>query len=403
MNTERFTIARQRMSKANIDSDFTLVFSGLAMIAVAYGLARFSYGLFLPQFRTEFALSPTLLGVIAGGSYFGYCVAILLSSSLSPRIGPRKVVVGAGIVAAAGMAMISMSTSGFMLAAGVLLAGMSTGLASPPMGDAVRMKVQAHRQEPANSWINSGTSLGVLVSSPIALLAGDYWRTAWLIFTAGAILVTLWCYFTLPAGTPGSRDTRRAVVANPRWITGKSVPLLAASFFMGFASAVYWTFSRDFIVVTGGISEDISMLFWVVIGVAGFLGGLAGNAVQRFGLITSLRFSLAGFGVAIAALAMAPGVHLIVFLSAVAFGALYIMLTGIFLVWGVAVFSERPSLGIALSFMTIAIGQVVGSPLAGYIAGTMGAGTAFWLFGAISVLAMVIRPYGTYQLSLGSK
>ena len=33
-----------------------LVSAGLAMIAVTYGLARFAYGLFLPEFREAFSL-----------------------------------------------------------------------------------------------------------------------------------------------------------------------------------------------------------------------------------------------------------------------------------------------------------------------------------------------------------
>ncbi len=39
-----------------------LVPPGLAMIAVTYGLARFAYGLFLPEMREAFDLSPSLLG-----------------------------------------------------------------------------------------------------------------------------------------------------------------------------------------------------------------------------------------------------------------------------------------------------------------------------------------------------
>lgn len=42
------------------------------MIAVTYGLARFAYGLFVPQLREAFDLSPSQLGVIGAGSYAGY-------------------------------------------------------------------------------------------------------------------------------------------------------------------------------------------------------------------------------------------------------------------------------------------------------------------------------------------
>ena len=41
-----------------------LVAPGLALIAVTYGLARFAYGLFLPELREAFELSPSVLGAM---------------------------------------------------------------------------------------------------------------------------------------------------------------------------------------------------------------------------------------------------------------------------------------------------------------------------------------------------
>src|SRR5215208_7261381 len=54
-----------------------LVAPGLAMIAVTYGLARFAYGLFLPEMRESLDLSESVLGLIGAGSYAGYCFAVL--------------------------------------------------------------------------------------------------------------------------------------------------------------------------------------------------------------------------------------------------------------------------------------------------------------------------------------
>src|SRR5918994_6665225 len=45
-----------------------LVAPGLAMIAVTYGLARFAFGLFLPEIRESLDLLETALGYIGAGS-----------------------------------------------------------------------------------------------------------------------------------------------------------------------------------------------------------------------------------------------------------------------------------------------------------------------------------------------
>src|SRR5919112_49060 len=66
-----------------------LVAPGLAMIAVTYGLARFAYGLFVPEMRESLDLSESVLGLIGAGSYAGYCFAVLGALLFTSRVGPR--------------------------------------------------------------------------------------------------------------------------------------------------------------------------------------------------------------------------------------------------------------------------------------------------------------------------
>src|SRR5919202_2018449 len=72
-----------------------LVAPGLATIALTYGLARFAYGLFLPEMRDSLDLSDSVLGLIGAGSYVGYCLAVLGALVLTSRSGPRLMAVAA--------------------------------------------------------------------------------------------------------------------------------------------------------------------------------------------------------------------------------------------------------------------------------------------------------------------
>ncbi|MCP1326902.1 MFS transporter, partial [Halomonas sp. 707D4] len=89
---------------------------GFGLIAVCYGFARFAFGLFLPQIDAALSLSSTLSGLISGGSFLGYCVAILLSAYLTERAGPRFVALLASLVAALGMTGIAFAHSPVWLA-----------------------------------------------------------------------------------------------------------------------------------------------------------------------------------------------------------------------------------------------------------------------------------------------
>lgn len=156
--------------------------AGLALIAACYGLARFAYGLFVPAFSDEFGLTAATAGAIASGSYAAYCLAIVASTALTPRLGSRTLAISAGAVATGGVLLISLAPNTAALAVGVILAGSSTGIASPPLAQAIATTVREPVRDRAQTVVNAGTGLGVLVAGPVALLAASQWRLAWFVF-----------------------------------------------------------------------------------------------------------------------------------------------------------------------------------------------------------------------------
>jgi DHA1 family inner membrane transport protein len=145
-------------------------------------------------------------------------------------------------------------------------------------------------QDRANALINSGTSIGVTLSGPAALLLTEQWRIAWVAFALVGGAVVVWNAIVMPRKPVGDDRPEGAAQADVprlsvRYLVGpRSVPLFAAATGVGFASAAYWTFSRDLIVRAGDLSVSGSTLFWTVIGVCGLAGGLAGDLVRWFGL-----------------------------------------------------------------------------------------------------------------------
>lgn len=398
------------MTRGEARSTFGLVPAGLAMIAVTYGLARFAYGLFLPELREAFGLDAAVLGLIGSGSYAGYCVAISISLVYTSKVGPRFMVAAAGLTAVSGMALVAAAPSAPFLAAGVLIAGSSTGLASPPMAEAVSRIIDGNRQDRANTLINSGTSVGVALSGPVALVAAGHWRLAWSTFAAVGLAVLVWNLLVMPASNPGS--TRKPLegaggqeLAEPAtkpeglsgitfgWLVGRrSLPLFGSSVGIGIASAAYWTFSRDLVVQAGGLGQAGSTTFWVVLGVSGLLGGAAGDLVGTLGLGVALRGALLAMAASIGMLAAAPGVLSVAYPSAALFGGAYIMLTGILLVWAVRIFRDRPSAGLGVAFLLLAAGQILGSYFAGILAGAGGLQTTFAVFAGLALLSAIFGP-----------
>lgn len=338
-----------------------LVLCGVALIATCYGLARFAYGLFSPTLADEFSLSAGLAGLIGAGSYVGYCAAIGLSTVLTVRWGPRPVAILAGIVATVGITVVAVAPAPAVLAIGVLVAGCSTGIASPPLAAAVAQWVREGVRDTAQTVVNAGTGVGVLVSGPVALLLMDHWRLAWAMFAVVAAGVTLWVAVGVPAG---ARDAR-AVAGQSAGIRAEgTLGLVLASLVMGLSSVAVWTFGQE-LVGAGSPVSWAAPVSWTVIGAAGIAGAFAGPGVARLGIKLSWTVLMVLMGAGTAGLAIGAGAPLAALAAAAVFGSAYIALTGVLLVWATRTYSTRPALGVGLAFFTIAVGQAVGAPLVG--------------------------------------
>lgn len=367
--------------------------AGLSLIAVCYGLARFAYGLFVPVFRAEFDLDAATAGAIASGSYAAYCVAIVVSTVLTPQFGGRAVAVAAGVVATAGTLMIAVAPSAIVLTAGVLLAGSSTGVASPPLAHAVAHTVAAARRNRAQTIINAGTGLGVAIAGPVALLTHEHWRVAWLVFSALCALVTIWAALCVPVASAQDRRAGgiRQVLPHPVLPKGSGRMVMAAAT-MGIASAAVWTFGRDILVSEGQMGERASTIAWIVLGAFGIAGAATGDLAERFGIRGSWTTIMLTLAAATTLIAVAPGSIPIAWVAAAVFGAAYIGLTGLLLIWGTRIYTETPAAGVGFAFLVIALGQAGGAPAIGAIAEASSPQSAFLVAALIAVLGCLIRP-----------
>ena len=231
-----------------------LALAGLSAIAVAWGFARYGYGLFVPVFREEFGLSTETVGLISSAAYAAYLLAMVSTGFLVGRMGPRFPVVKGMLCAAAGMLLIATAQSLLPLVVGVVLAGSSAGFCLAPFSDAVAMLVEEERRGRVLSVVSTGTAFGLAVAGPVVLLTatGGFgndsgWRYAWATFAGAALLVALWNARLLP-GEPYRQASAEAGAKDgtgvlcPGWFLRRgSAPLLGQAFSYGLITAFYYT------------------------------------------------------------------------------------------------------------------------------------------------------------------
>jgi predicted MFS family arabinose efflux permease len=368
-------------------SPFRLATAGIGVVGVTFGMARYGYGLLLPDVRRAYGLGAGTLGLIGTGSYVGYLAAAFATGSLASRAGARATAATAGVLAAVGMVVAGLSRSPEVFAAGILLAGASAALSFAPISDAAAALASTPRAR-VLSAVNCATGYGVALAVPIAIAAGARWRTAWLVFAAFALLAAAWAARVLPG---------RGAAARPAYgwsgvLCRKAAPLLACGVMIGIGSSAYWTFAVAHLQDAGALSSSTSRTFLAVVGVAGVLATGTGELIRALGAGRAYALLAATETGGVALLAIAPTSIAAAFASAVMFGAAYSAAVGVQAIWSTQLFSARPSLGLSATMAANGAGLMLGPVAAGALAAPVGLGAVLLMGAAVVLASALLRP-----------
>lgn len=364
-----------------------LVAAAFALTALSYGLARFAYGLLLPQIRQELALSVSAAGWIGGSAFAAYCVGIVATFISNGKISPRGLTVIAGAAAALGMGLIVFAQSGLALGCGVALAGLSTGLTSPPLASAVAARIAEAQRAQANGFINAGTAAGIVFSGLAVVVAAGQWRQLYALFAMMGVGITLWLWFAVPRRVENTTGDFSLILLRRPGV----LPLCCSAFLMGLASTAIWTFGADILRAEGGFSDRSIAWAWILLGAAGISGCTTGVLTGRFGVARVHRWALAGIAAGTLGLAAASVSALYGLAAMCLFGAAYIVSSGVYLIQGINLFPDRPDLGLGIPFLVLALGQTAGTPLFGAVLENAGVNVALCAFALAAGVAMLPR------------
>ncbi|WP_394119886.1 MFS transporter [Planococcus donghaensis] len=364
-----------------------LVFPGIAMIAVTYAFARYSFGWFLPDISSSLKLSESQAGYISSSAYLAYTIALLTASIFIHHFGARRMILLSGTTASLGMAGMALSQGFYTLTLSAFLAGLGSGWVSPAFSQVVAQSVSSDLQDKRNTWINTGTSFGILLTGPVALAFAEQWRWSYALFAVFAMIVCLWNGYSIKEKKQETRMTHQIRISLKPLVKARF--LIMASIGIGFSSSIYWTFSKSYITAIHGLTVSESVGFWTIMGGAGILGGVAGAIIQSIGLHRSYLLGVVVVSASIFGLTN-PNFAAIYF-SALLFGVAFIFMTGLFIVWGTRQFPESPSTGVSISFFSLGIGQSAGSIAAGMLIEGISYPFAFILFSIIGLPFLFCR------------
>lgn len=354
--------------------------TGFSLIAVSYGMARFAWGVMLPDVMRDIPFTPQLAGILSACSFIAYCLAILATPLLSAKAGPRLPALLSSISAASGLLLIAVAPAPWLLGLGLFIAGLSAGLASPAIAAAVSQTYAASQQPKMNMVINAGTSAGIIVSVPVLFWLPGGWKMACALFAFLALLCALPIWRAVP-NTPSTQPT-----SLQRFLRHRALQrLMAIAFFSGIASAAWWSFGPALLHQLG-IEQGTISLLWMTAGAAGIAGVATGPLERVITLKQIYRLSQCCLALPLLLMAFSQHFSWWLFPAVALGGAGYVVLSGVLLVWGAAATEPSPATGVSTLFFMLAAGQVVGSMLFGQMYALTSSKIALLIFAMLPLL-----------------
>jgi predicted MFS family arabinose efflux permease len=342
---------------------------GAAVVGVAFGMARYAYGLTLPDVRSEFGLSELVLGLIASGTFAGYLVGLVSVSSLSVRRGLRAPTTIGGVCGVLGAATVALAHSPWLLAAGAVLSGSAAGWVWAPYSDIVTEVAPRRHRATLLAVITTGTSLGLVALAALALLGTlTSWRLTWAGIALAAAVAALVNLRAVPRLSARVRETVGSR-ASPWRRT--MVPLLAYTVLYFAAITMYFTYASE-AARSGGLGPSAVPLLFALIGVGGLVALSTGRMTRTVGPTAVGLGSLYVVSCALVLLGVARTSMPLSLLSAILLGIGYMVGSSLLAIWTAQAVPDRPGDAFTVALVVGAVTSIATPAALGALIPVMG-------------------------------
>ncbi|MEW6117639.1 MAG: MFS transporter [Nitrospirota bacterium] len=386
-----------------------IVGSGTLCIIAALGFGRFTLGMLLPSMGATLHLSYAQMGLISTGNFLGYLISVLMSGSLTTRLGARKLIFSGLLLVGFSMLLISYSESFAVVLLLYLLTGFGSGAANVPTMGLVSTWFAKQKRGRAAGFISIGSGFAIIFSGKVIPYINNLkgtvgWRTSWLLLGILVLLIAL-VILSLIRNRPEEKGLKAAGSEysvpehhvssedlKPVLYKKKLLYHLGALYFLfGYTYAIYVTFIVTTLVKEHGFSESVAGNFWSWVGFLSlFSGPVFGSLSDKLGRKTGLMivFSFQMLAYLLAATKL-PGIFL--YLSIFFFGIVAWSIPSI-MAAAVGDYVGPVNAAAAFGFITFifGFGQISGPAVAGVLAEVTGSFSSSFSMAAFFAAAAVV-------------
>lgn len=269
--------------------------AGVLIVFACLGLARFAFGMILPNMQIELGMNATQAGIVGSANFIGYFIGLFLIAPFYAKFGPAQLISRALWTQCLSMLLMSLSPNYIWAASTYIITGFFGALANIAVMTYIAQVVPPQIKGRATGIVVAGIGLGIIVSGAVVplveLILPFSWRISWAIFALLIAFMGVLTHATLEQFVPHhtshpTADTlhlRNILAFGPFWRTG------FLFFIFGMSAISYMTFFVATAVNKWQVSTEISGTFWALLGVSSlFSGPFFGAVSDRIGRYATL-------------------------------------------------------------------------------------------------------------------
>ncbi len=173
-----------------------IVFAGFLSLFASLGIARFSFGMLIPDLRDGLQLGYDQLGFISTANFIGYLLAVIIAPGMIRRYGARITITLGLMMITSGLYIISVSNNYVQVMIIYGLIGIGSGLANVPMMVLVSHWFEQRQRGLAAGLIVAGNGSAIILSGLMIPALNqspdiDGWRTSWWVLSLLVLVVVV--------------------------------------------------------------------------------------------------------------------------------------------------------------------------------------------------------------------